>query len=241
MNENYLKQFRKSPDYKLLEKIHVRLERKERIWTIRKYSALSILALIFAFGILMTFSSTVRAEVLQTIEEIAGLRFDVTNNYPGNPDEEEIIVPGEYLSLEEAQSRFAFPIMLPAYIPQGYERLVDIEILGFGDMPVLFIRWQNNESHAFFYLTIDHCPADSENCGRVVGEGALEEIMLNEKPAVLVRGGWNYDTKQYELNPYDVAVVELIWRYDDHNVYALGADEPTISLPELIKIAESIP
>jgi hypothetical protein len=68
MNEKYLEQFRRTLDPKLVESIHARLERRERIQTVKQYSVFSMLALVFLFGVLMTFSSNVRAEVLQTIE-----------------------------------------------------------------------------------------------------------------------------------------------------------------------------
>ena len=242
MNDDFMKQFRRPPDSNFVEKIHIRLERKERMQAIKRYSVLSVFALIFAFGMLMTFSSTVRADLISIIEEIAGLRFDVTANYPGNPDEEVTIVPSVYLSLEEAQNRFPSPIMLPAYLLQGYERRAEVELLNLGNLPTLTITWDSKEMHAGnIRLNIKHCSSGFENCGQIVGEGSVEEIMLNEKPAVIVRGGWNYDTRQYDLYPYGQAIVELMWKYDDHTVYALGANEQKVSVEELIKIAESIP
>ena len=71
MNEEFIKQFRRPPDFSFVEKIQMRLERKERIQVAKRYIVLSVLVLIFSFGMLMTFSSTARAEVLQTLEEIA--------------------------------------------------------------------------------------------------------------------------------------------------------------------------
>lgn len=241
MNEDFIKQFRRLPDTDFVENIHRRLERKERIQAIKRSSAFAALALIFGFGILMTFSSTVRAAVLQTIEEIAGLRFEVTTNYPGVSEEEVTVVPSEHLSLEDAQSRFPSPIVLPTYVPPGYERRADVTFVVLGDMPMLIIKWHNDEAIREFHLDIRHCPSGAENCGRIVGEGALEEIMLNGRPAVVVRGGWNYDTKQYELSLDGLAIVELMWKYDDQTIYMLRADEREISIQELIKIAESIP
>jgi len=238
MNEDYLKQFRRSPDSKFVEKIHARLEKKQRLQVIRNYSVFSALAVMFLIGILMTFSSTVRAEVLQTIEEIAGLRFDVTSNYPGDPDEEVTIVPSEYLSLIEAQNHFPSPVMLPTYVPQGYERQTDVEFFVLGDTPTLVIRWDSNEKSAGnIELDIKHCPSGFENCGMTVGEGALEEIMLNGKPAAVIRGAWNYDTQQYDLSP----MTAIQWKYDENTVYTLSTWNQDMPLEELIRMSESIP
>ena len=64
MNEDYLKQFRKQPNVSFVGKVHMRLERKERIQTIKSYIMRSALTLTLVFGSLMAFSFTVRAEVI---------------------------------------------------------------------------------------------------------------------------------------------------------------------------------
>jgi len=68
MNEDFMRQFQKMPDSILLEKIHVRLVGKERRHRIKQYFAHSVLMLIFVFGVLLIFSSAVRAEVLRTFQ-----------------------------------------------------------------------------------------------------------------------------------------------------------------------------
>jgi hypothetical protein len=242
MSEEFIKQFQKLPESNFVEKVHGRLERKARIQAVKRYSILSAFALIFVLGMSMTFSSTVRAYVLQTLEEIAGIPFTITNNYPGHPGEKEITVPSKSLSLEEAQVRFPSPIALPAYVPQGYERRGDVSLTTFADpdMPLLTtifldVTWETQNGNVFV-LSIRHCSSGLENCRWVVGEGALEEITLNGRPAVVLRGGWNYDTRQYDFS--FPAAIE--WKYDEKTIYSLTGSQG-ISLDELIRIAESIP
>lgn len=236
MNEDYMKQFRRKPDAGFVEKIHARLERKERRQAIKRYSAFTVLALMFAFGMLMTFSSPVRAAVLQTLEKIAGLNFEVTNDYPGDSDEEEIIAPHEYLSLEEAQSRFPSPVSLPAFVPEKTARREEVLLTYFSpDLVTLAITWDNPETGGF-ELNIQNCSYEAENCGWIVGERALEEITLNGKPAVIVHGAWNYDTQQYD--PYVTTAIR--WKYDENTIYSLSTWQG-MSLEELVRIAESIP
>jgi hypothetical protein len=238
MNEDYMKQFRRVPDASFVEKIHSRIERKERRQGIKRYLALSALVLIIAFGMVMTFSSTVRADVLQTIEEIAGLRFDVTTNYPGDLDGEVTIVRSEDLLLAEAQTRFPSPVVLPTYIPQGYTRRENVLLTPFTNpaVPTLMIIWENNKSGAII-LDILHCSIGLENCGLTVGEGALEEITVNGKPTVVVRGAWNYDTKHYDSS----FMTALRWIYDENTIYALSTSNQDMPLEELVRMAESIP
>jgi hypothetical protein len=238
MNDDFIKQFQKSPDSRFVERTHARLEKRERIQMFKRYSIFSTFALIFMFGMLMTFSSAARADVISIIEKIAGLHYEVTSNYPSYPDEDVITIYPEYLSLEDARSRFPFPIQLPIYVPDGYERRTDVELYYWGDgAPELVIRWEDNDKHTgHIFLRIKHCSSNLQPCGLIVGEGALEEITLNGKPAVVVRGSWNYDTHQYDLS----AGIDIQWRYDENTVYTLstwGEDK----LEELIKTAESIP
>lgn len=237
MNEDFIKQFRKLPDATFTDKVRIRLERKERIYAIKRRSLLSLLTLILAFGMFMAFSSTARAEVLQAIEEIAGLSFDVTTHYPGGGDDDVIIIPNEYLSLEEAQNRFPSPIVLPSYIPQGYERINDLTLTPFTnpDMPLLAITW-TNARHEAFELDIQHCSIGLENCGLTVGEGAVEETTLHGIPAVVIRGAWNSDTGEYDTS----ITTAIRWKYDENTIYTISTWNRAISLEELRKIAESI-
>lgn len=242
MNDEYIKQFQKLPDSNFVEKVHRRLERKARIQTVKRYFFLSTFVLISGLGMAMTFSSTVRAYVLQTLEEVAGIPFEITNNYPGHPDEEENIAPSETLSLEEAQLRFPSPIALPAYVPKEYQRRDAVSLTTFADPGTpsfttifLDITWETKGGNVFI-LSIRHCSSGLENCRWVVGEGAIEEITLKDRPAVVLRGGWNYDTKQYDFSL--PAVIE--WKYDENTIYSLTGSQ-SLSLAELIKIAESIP
>ena len=239
MNEDFMKQFRKLPNSNFVQEVHLRLQRKERKQAIKQYAIFSILTLIFAFGMVMAFSSTVRADVLQTMEEIAGLRFDVTSNYPGGSDGEVTIIHSEHLSLDEAQSRFPSPVVLPTYIPQGYSRHEDVMLTPFTnpDTPTLMIVWEKKKSSSIT-LDILHCSIGLENCGFTVGEGALEEITLNGSPAVVVRGAWNYDIKQYDSSMTEIAIR---WKYDENTIYTLSTSNQDMPLEELIKIAESIP
>ena len=53
---------------------------------------------------------------------------------------------------------------------------------------------------------------------QAVGNGAVEEIMLNRRPAVIVHGSWNHGTRQYDLS----TVTAIQWNYDENTVYMLS-------------------
>jgi hypothetical protein len=241
MNEEFIKQFRKPPESRFVEKTHLRLEKKERIQKINQYSTRSLFVLMFMFGLLVTFSSTVGAEVIRVIKEFAGLQFEETSKCPGCTDDVITIEP-EFLSLDAARNQFSSPIVLPTYIPQGFERLVDAELYNWGDgiSPSLMITWEKRDGDELFggiQLEIRPCPSNSTSCGLIVGKGALEEIILNGKPAAVIRGAWNHDRTQYDLS----GMIAIQWRYDENTVYTLSSEGQPLALDEYIKTAESIP
>jgi len=236
MNEDHLKNFRKSPDFPMLDKIHTRLEKRERRQKIKQYITRSVLALILAFGMLLTFSPTVRAQVLFYWKKVAGMTFWVSNDLPADAY---IMKVDDYWSLEEAQTRFASPISLPSYVPQGYERTSTVEHILDGYVDLVTVTWRKD--YETIDLTIQHCFPDLEfdgikgaNCGAGAIEKSIEEITLNGKPAALV-----YDPRMPESrNP---AGLSIFWLYNKNTVYALIFLDKDLSREELIKMAESIP
>lgn len=236
MNEDYMKQFRKVPDSEFVKKVYTRLERKERIRSIQQHFIRSVLVLIFVFGMLMTFSSTVRAQVINLWVKIAGLPFIITNDYPSDAY---ILVPSANWSLDEARTRFASPISIPAYVPHGYERSSAVEHILDGYVDLLTITWENHKYGEDIYLNIQHCfPEQSNGCGTMVGEGTVEEIMVNGKPAALIRAHpLNLDTHQFDSS----TGVGIRWLYSENTAYGLTYYGKDLPLEELVKMAESIP
>ena len=236
MNEEYLKQFRKSPDSELVEKIHTRLGKRERTQKNKQYFTRAVLALILAFGMLLTFSPTVRAQVLYYWEKVAGMTFLISNDLPADAY---ILKVDDYWSLEEAQTRFASPIFLPSYVPQGYERTSTVQHILDGYVDLATITWKNG--YETIDLTIQHCFPDLEfdgikgaNCGAGAIKQSIEEITLNGKPAALV-----YDSMASETR--NSTGLSIFWLYNENTVYSLGVSGKYLSREELIKMAESIP
>ncbi len=236
MNEEYLKGFRKSPDSQILEKIHVRLEKRERSQKIKQYFTRSVLVLILAFGMLLIFSPTARAQVLYYWQKVAGMTFMVSNELPAGAY---IMKVDDYWTLEEAQTRFASPISLPTYIPQGYERTSTLQHILDGYVDLVMVTWKNG--YETIDLTIQHCFPDLEvdrikggNCGAGAIKISIDEITLNGKPAALV-----YDSSAAQTR--DQTGLSIFWLYNENTVYDLNYLGKSISREELIKMAESIP
>lgn len=236
MNEEYIKGFRKSPDSRLAERIYARLAKKERVERIKRYSFLSTLALMFVFGMLMTFSSRVRADVISYFMRIGGVPYTITAGPLGNPYIPTVEIEPEFLSWEEARTRFSSPLQLPTYVPRGYEREAEVRFSVWGlNEPALQVIWRNEEQ-SWIQLFIDQCSEDMLGCGMAAGEGALKEITLNGQPAALIRGGWDEAKQQYDLS----GSIHVVWRYDENTVYVIWSSNVSL-VEELIRMAESVP
>ena len=236
MNEDYLKGFKKSPDSQMLEKIHARLHRRESSQRFKQYITRSVLALTLAFGMLLAFSPTVRAQVLYYWEKIAGVTFWVYNDLPADAY---IMKVDDYWTLEEAQTRFASPISIPTYVPQGYERTSTVEHILDDYVDLVIVTWRKDYEtidltilHCFPYLEFDGIKG--ANCGAGAIKQSIEEITLNGRPAAVV-----YDSMTSETR--NSVSLRIFWLYNENTVYSLGVSGKYLSRDELIKMAESIP
>ncbi|HEU0291085.1 MAG TPA: DUF4367 domain-containing protein [Anaerolineales bacterium] len=242
MNEDFMRQFQKMPDSMLLEKIHVRLERKERKRRIKQYLTHSVMTLIFAFGVLLIFSSAVRAKALQTVEHAQvmvckKLKIPCSGAEGALRPEPGLDVPLEYLSLHEAQARFMPPNALPTYVPQGFERLADVEFFDLPNQPTLVVAWKRPNHYSLIKLLVSHNSFEIKEYAESLGHGGIEETLFDGKPALIVRGRWNIGIREDGFAMTNA----LMWRYDENTVYALMSLEGAVPLDELLKMAESIP
>lgn len=229
------------PDSILLEKIHARLVGKERKHRIKQYFTHSVMTLIFVFGVLLIFSSAVRVEALQTVEHAQvlickKLKIPCSGAEGALRPEPGLDVPLEYLSLHEAQARLMSPNALPTYVPQGFERLTDVEFFDLPGQPTLVVTWKRQNHYSRIKLLISHNSFEIKEYAESLGTGAIEETVLDGKAAIIVRGRWNIGIREYGFS-----TTALMWRYDENTVYALMSLELAVPLDELIKMAESIP
>jgi hypothetical protein len=240
MNEDFMRQFQKMPDSILLEKIHVRLVGKERKHRIKQYLTYSVTTLIFVFGVVLIFSSAVRVKALQTVEHVQVLICKKLQMYCSGDGvltpEQGLYVPLEYLSLNDAQVRFMSPIVLPTYTPQAFERLANVEFFDLPGQPTLVVTWDRQNHYSLIKLLISHHSFEIKEYAQTLGKGAIEETVLDGKPAIIVRGVWNIGVQEN-----DFMMTALMWRHDRNTVYALISLEQAVPLDELLKMAESIP
>jgi hypothetical protein len=240
MNEDFMRQFQKMPDAMFLEKVHVRLVGKERKHRTEQYLTRSLITLIFVFGMVLIFSSAVRANALQIIEHVQALMCKKWQTYCTGDGvltpEQGLDVPLEYLSLSDIQNRFISPFVMPAYVPQGFERLEDVEFFDLPGQPTLVVTWDRPNHYSLIKLLISHHSFEINEYAQTLGKGAIEETVLDGKPAIIVRGVWNIGVQNR-----DFMMTAIMWRYDENTVYSLLSLDQAVPLEELFKMAESIP
>lgn len=238
MNDQFLRDYYKVPDQKALQLMEEKLRLTQnhthsQRWQLPLKPVMVVGVFIILMGVLLSVSPGVRAQVSEWIQQIGGVFVLETNEYPGRGPVETI--PFEQYSFEEIANELPFEISLPGWIPEEFEIIPTVKVARFNQTAVTaYIDWKSL-SGPILSLMIQH-RLDGKNGGLIVGEGSVEEYLVNGEPAALVRGGWNADIQEWDFN---LKVLTLSWKHDDQT-YVLQGIEDNISVEELLKIAESI-
>jgi hypothetical protein len=241
MDDDFLKQYRKQPDSAFVESVYHKINTEKRGGSMMKKLSLAFAIFLATIAITLGVSPQARGAALELIREVGGLRFHVTSDYPGAGEDVEI-VDSTYVSLDEARQIFPGAISLPDSIPGGYSLDPEVELIDFqdGNLPMAIIHWQKTTPEGRWgnlVLRISYTK-ETTNYSEVVGEGAIQEITINGRPAALVSGGWSYDTRSYD---FGINSQRIQWMYDENTSYSLESQNEAISKEALIEIAESIP
>lgn len=239
MNDQFLRDYYKIPNQRSIlaveDMLHLNREKRKtnRIMLTLKPMAIVILVLVFISALLLV-SPVVRAQVNEWIQQIGGVFILETNEYPGMGSPVQTL-PYEHYSLDEVENELPFALGLPQWIPDDFEMVPLVKVTRFDDIAIsVYIDWKT-PSDSIFSLIIQH-RLDGENGSLVVGEGSVQEYLVNDEPAALILGGWNADTQTWDDN---LDVITMSW-YHDGQLYTLQGINQDVSLDDLLKIAESI-
>lgn len=237
MNDQFIKDYRKEPRNAAIQELQNRftLNEVKNTSIVRKPITISVFLLILALILVPVFSSPVRGQVGEWVRQIGGIFIKETDNYPGSKEPVQTL-PNNQLSLEDAQSQLPFKIDLPTWVPEGFNLHENVNVTHFpGVSSTVYIDWDTS-SHSVLSLIIQQ-RIDGQPGSMIIGGGGSEEVQINGQPAVLFRGAWNADKKQWDS---ELRLLTLSWQRNELT-YTLQGLETDISVSDLIRVAESIP
>lgn len=249
MDDKFLYQLREQPDAQFVQDLRAKLSQDsvDYKWRLnmRVFDGLSVnkrpkMAWGMAFAVIGLLAITtilpVRAFIASVVSRIAGQSFVLTEDYPGDDAPNPDIVEGQIMSLEGAVDIFPHSITLPTQVPDGFVldesnvRVYTGEDDGsFADS--IEIKWAQQET--LLTLSVTNRTEGSE----VIAPDAAEELFLNDEyTAVLIRGGWNYQTGEWD----DAwGMIRLRWQLDGL-VYDLSGQSDAVTVEQLTEMALSI-
>jgi len=150
------------------------------------------------------------------------------------------IEPAEVISLEEAQARMDFNILLPSYLPSGFKLarvieqkppiIIDPEIMEKSKV-TSWINLQYTNEKEFF--TIWEVKA-VEPLDTIIGEGSSQQIFIKGEPGIWVKGVFMPNEDHSEWVQDDINTV--LWEDGDIALGICGS----LPIEELIRVAESM-
>lgn len=239
MNDEFLAELREAPRAEFSDGLYGRLAQQKadapRFGAL-KIAATALLALALPLALAMTFSPAARAAAQRVIQTVGNLAFDVSDEYPGG-DGPVSILESEEMTLEQARARFPVALRVPTWAPNGYarEERVSITQLPDGNISAL-MTWQGDENRlALYTYSSPQTLLRRGSDGIAVGPGSVEEVQVSGKPAAIVRGAWNANTRTWGPD----MLISLLWT-DDERGYMLSGMDQHVSVADLVKIAESM-
>lgn len=206
--------------------------------TLRMATRFAII-LLFVLSVTLLVSKDARAIFAQLIQEISGFLFEDTGQFPfsDHPERDYQVVPSFELSL--AKEMLPFSLILPKYVPEGYELFNDISIACTNSCATL--TWHNETNDTLKLLV--QMEGNYPEWAEPVGFETVEEVYVNGKVAAVIRGAWDFETEQWN----EAKALRLKWEQDGL-IYDLswwptnsGKNiEDKFSFAELIQIAQSI-
>ena len=262
MNDRFLHQFRKAPPRRLVEGLYGRISQlpgsipEPRVQTLpsgrtatrmgwmfgplripklpAKFQASGIVAICLVLTIVAVTSPTIRAQFAEVVRTISGLTIKQTEVYPGDADKDITIIPEQTLSLDEARETVSFAFGLPTWVPEGF--VLQKEAVLFAEEPFLrlSLKWVDSTGSGRS-LNLDVAQANTETTW-VVGPDSVEVTEVNGQPAAIIRGGWDYDAKEWSQA---LEVLTLRWRQGEVE-YLLTMYGGRLSMDDLTRVAESV-
>jgi hypothetical protein len=182
---------------------------------------------------LLFISPPVKA-TLDEVQKVMGqIHLTVRSVWP-KPTATVVMIEPVAMSLAAAQAMLPFDFTIPAYIPNSLTVTGDEVFVTQLATPIVKMQWRDAEG-GFVQLSA-HAADPANNLSQtLVGPESSQTILINGQEAVLVRGGWDEDSRTWS---HQERVTTLIWRANGVQYRLLSFSN--LPLPELMAMAESV-
>ncbi len=241
MNDEFLSAYREAPSREFSSDLYGQLVQmpsggagfKLDDW--RKAILIAAIALLAPLMVAMTVSPDARAAIQMVIQTIGGMKYHVSNDYPGGSEPVQTI-PSQTMTLAEARAALSFELRLPEQAPEGYIFEDVVTVTQWPDTPMTSAMciWQSDTNRVI--LTINNAPSRLGYDQLMIGPDSIREVQVRGLPGSLVYGAWNLNARAWSKE----GIMTLHW-LEDGLSYALTGMQSGITEEDLLRMAESIP
>jgi hypothetical protein len=189
--------------------------------------ALLVVALLFG-------SPPVKATLDEVQKVIGQIRLTIRSVWPA-PTATVVLLETEPMPLVDAQAAVPFNFTMPDYLPASLTGSGDEVEVARSPVALVKMQWRDPRG-GVVQLSAHAASPENQPSQTLIGPESSETILLNGREAILVRGGWDRESRTWS---YQDRVVTLIWTVNDVQ-YRLLSYSDVVPLAELKMMAESI-
>jgi hypothetical protein len=200
---------------------------QRRVWHMPRW-AWGVAAAVVLMGVLVVSSPPLRAAIVSLQETIGNIYLTIADHSPDSSDA--TIIEPQLMSLEAARTAVPFDFGILGQVPDGWVMEEQVRVNDLGGGPYVQIEW-TNPGHGNISLSARE---DNGSASRLVGPDSFREVEVSGQPALLLKGGWDHDSREWMW----LEVTTLVWKVDGVE-YSLSASGHDLSEADLITMAES--
>ncbi len=261
MNDKFLKQFYEAPRTKFADVLYEHISQQPQPRFAQTMATkLTYRNIVIVFVLLFLVAACVYAVVEKRWNKVGEIWVDVQSTQKPPTVIQSDLYKGmagdmEVADLVEAKTALKFEFGFPSWAPEGFV-LDDRLNISPWSAKTLSAFWKSQDGGdpiGIFLKSRWYLVPGTKNpiLGSVstwpVVPGSFEEVEVQGRPAVLVRGDWNWwhmqvvedETAEMELEWDEQNGISLYWTDGDIS-YLLWTYDPAVSAEDLIKMAESV-
>jgi len=230
----HLLTLKRDPSPALMARIHsIPVAPQQQSWHIPRWVwGVAVPAALLV--VLVAASPPLLAAVASLQETIGKVYLTITDRAPDTSDA--TIVEAELMSLQAAQTAVPFDFGIPSQVPEEWIMDEQVRVTDLGSGPLVEIRWiSSDDAGTGMMFSARSALQDAGSPSfRLVGQDSFQEIEISGQPAVIVRGGWDHDSREWAWPEK----ITLIWTVNGVE-YTLSTSDREGSEAQLAAIAES--